>query len=71
MKIFISFRIRDKNDLVSEKLEMIRIEIDRPHCKPFIISARYRPPRSDSNVLNEYELFLFKCDIEYNEISNG
>ena len=41
----------DRNDLVSEKLEIICIEIERPHCKPFLILAWYRPPSSEFNVL--------------------
>ena len=62
----ISFR--DRNDLVSDKLEMICIEIEHPHSKPFLLSTWYRPPNSELNIINEYELFLFKCDIEYKEM---
>ena len=62
----ISFR--DRNDLVSDSLEMICIEIERPHSKPFLLSAWYRPPNSELNIINEYELFLFKCDSESKEM---
>ena len=62
----ISFR--DRNDLVSDSLEMICIEIERPHSKPFLLSAWYRPPNSERSIINEYELFLFKCDSESKEM---
>ena len=58
----------DRNDLVSDSLEMICIEIERPHSKPFLLSAWYRPPNSELNIINEYELFLFKCDSESKEM---
>ena len=47
---------------------MICIEIERPHSKPFLLSAWYRPPNSELNIINEYELFLFKCDSESKEL---
>ena len=47
---------------------MICIEIERPHSKPFLLSAWYRPPNSDLNIINEYELFLFKCDSKSKEM---
>ena len=47
---------------------MICIEIEPPHSKPFLLSAWYRPPNSELNIINEYELFLFKCDSESKEM---
>ena len=58
----------DRNDLVSEKLEMICIEIEGPYNKSFSLRAWYRPPNSVSDILYEYEPFLFKCDIECKEM---
>ena len=57
-----------RQDLVSDDLEMICIEVNRKHSKPFLIGTWYRPPSSDIDIFNDFELFLFKCDIEDKEI---
>ena len=47
---------------------MICIEINRLHCRPFLLSAWYRPPNSEIELFDNLELFLFKCDIENKEL---
>ena len=58
----------ERQDLVSDDLEMICIEVNRKHSKPFLIGTWYRPPSSDIDIFNDFELFLFKCDIEDKEL---
>ena len=58
----------ERQNLVSDDLEMIYIEVNRKHSKPHLISTWYRPPGSDIDIFNDFELFLFKCDIEDKEI---
>ena len=58
----------NRNDLVSDHLEMIIIEISQPHSKPFIVSAFYRPSNSDLDLFNECDLFFKKCDSEDKEL---
>jgi hypothetical protein len=44
------------------------IEVNKKQSKPFLISTWYRPPGSDIDIFNDFELFLFKCDKEDKEI---
>ena len=62
----IPFSVR--KDLTPESLEMICIEVRRPYNKSFLISTWYRPPKSNLDLLNEWALFLCKCDSENNEL---
>ncbi len=54
----------ERKDLVPDKLEMVCIEITRQHSRPLFISTWYRPPNSELDIFNNFELFLFKCDME-------
>jgi hypothetical protein len=54
--------------LDSGNLELICIEINRLHCRPFLLRAWYRPPNSEIELFDNLELFLFKCDIENKEL---
>ena len=58
----------ERQDLVFADLEMICIEVNRKYSKPFLIGRWCRPPISDVDIFNDFELFLFKYDIEYKEI---
>ena len=58
----------ERKDLVPEPLEMICIEVRRPHKTAFLVSAWYRPPNSSNDVFNEFDLFLCKCDLENKEL---
>ena len=54
--------------LVPEPLEIICIEVRRPHKVAFLISASYRPPNSNNDAFNEFDSFLHKCDLENKEL---
>ena len=58
----------ERKDLVPEPLEMICIEVRRPHKTVFLVSGWYRPPNSSNDVFNEFDLFLCKCDLENKEL---
>ena len=34
----------------------------RPHCRSFLFSTRYRPPKNDLSLLNDFDLFLKRCE---------
>ena len=52
----ISYTIR--NDLVKERLELLVVEIIKPHSRPLLVSTWYRPPNSPAEVFAEFENFL-------------
>ena len=52
----ISYTIR--NDLVKERLELLVVEIIKPHSRPLLVSTWYRPPNSPAEVSAEFENFL-------------
>ena len=58
----------ERKDLVPDNLEMICVEINRQHSRPFLITTWYRPPNSELDIFNNFELFLFKCDVENKEL---
>ena len=58
----------ERKDLVPDNLEMICVEINRQHSRPFLITTWYRPPNSELDMFNNFELFLFKCDMENKEL---
>ena len=47
---------------------MLCAEIDRKFNRPFLISTWYRPPNSEIDLFNNFELFLLKYDMEDKEI---
>ena len=64
-----SLPFSERNDLlISDSLEMLCIEITKPHNKSFLIVTWYRPPNSEVSLFNEYETFLRKCDLENIEV---
>ena len=60
----------ERNDLIpdSGNLEIICIEISKRFCASFIVSSWYRPPNSELELFDNFELFLFKCDLENKEL---
>ena len=63
-----SIPFSERNDLVTDSLEMICIEISKPHNKSFLVSTWYRAPNSQSALFDEYEAFLRNSDIENREV---
>ena len=47
---------------------MICVEITRQHSKPLLIATWYKPPNSELDIFTNFELFLFKCDMENKEL---
>ncbi|CAB3997753.1 Hypothetical predicted protein [Paramuricea clavata] len=44
------------------------IEVRKPNAKPILISTWYRPPNSNSEILDSFEIFLQNIDKENKEI---
>ena len=57
-----------RNDLLTGSLEITCVEITRPCSKPFLVSTWYKPPNSNLQVFDEFEIFLRKCDLENKEL---
>ena len=49
-------------------LKMICVEINKGHCRPFLLSAWYRPPNSEIGLFDNIELFQSKSDLENKEL---
>lgn len=58
----------ERKDLVPNNLEMVCVEVSRPHNRSFLISTWYRPPNSHNDVFDKYDEFLRKCDLENKEL---
>ena len=58
----------ERNDLLTGSLEITCVEITRLCSKPFLVSTSYRPPNSNLQVFDEFEIFLRKCDLENKEV---
>ena len=58
----------DRKDLVPDRLEMVCVEISRPHSRSFLVGTWYRPPNSDMNLFDECDTFFQKCDAERKEL---
>ena len=62
MYIHESITFLERNDLCPDSLEIICVEITKPHNKSFLVSSWYRPPNSNINLFNDFESFLQNCD---------
>ena len=49
-----------REDLVSDQLENLSIEIIKPRSKPFIVATWYRPPNSPFELFSTFEDFVGK-----------
>jgi hypothetical protein len=49
----------ERKDLVSDNLEIICVEITKQHSRPFLVTTWYRPPNSEQDIFNNFEMFLF------------
>ena len=43
---------RPRQDFLNKSLEIICIEVEPPHCNPFIVMAWYRPPSEPSSCFD-------------------
>jgi hypothetical protein len=60
--IYTSFS--ERKDLVPEPLEMICIEVRRPHKVAFLISAWYRSPNSSNDVFMNLIYFCVNATLK-------
>ena len=44
-----------QEDLQSDRLECLTVEISKPHSRPFLVCTWYRPPNSPTDLFNEFE----------------
>jgi len=51
-----------REDLQSDRLERLTVEINKPHPRPFLVSTWYRPPNSLPYLFNEFENLIGKID---------
>ena len=58
----------ERSALVPENVEALCIEVRKPNAKPILISTWYRPPNSNSEILDFFEIFLQSIDKENKEI---
>ena len=56
-----------RQDLVSDQLENLSIEIIKPRSKPFIVATWYRPPNSPFELFSTFEDFVGKLDADGKE----
>lgn len=61
----LNYKIRD--DLSSENLELLVLEITSLRSKPFLVSTWYSPNDSPVSVFNDFEEVVMKIDAENSE----
>ena len=57
----------ETNSLTPDNVETICLEIKTPNTKPILISTWHRPPNSNTELLDRFELFLQNIDNENKE----
>ena len=57
-----------RQDLVSEAIELLCIEVRKPKSKPLLIATWYRPPNSSHDLFYKFENFLKLAEDENMEI---
>ena len=53
---------KTREDLSTENLEWLALEITRPRSRPFLVATWYRPPDSPVSLFNEFEELVNKVD---------
>ena len=43
---------------------MICVEVTKQHSRPFFVTSWYRPPNSKQAIFLDFDMFLFKFDLE-------
>ena len=56
-----------RQNLVSDDLEVICLEIKRAKSKPFFVISWYRPPNSPAEIFDKFEIMLRKLEAEGKE----
>ena len=57
-----------KTCLEIDDLEMISVEVKHPNAVPFLITTWYRPPKSNIDCFDKFEVFLRLADSTYKDI---
>ena len=52
------------DDLSSENLELLVLEITRLRSRPFLVSIWYKPPDSAASFFNHFEEVVMKIEVE-------
>jgi hypothetical protein len=56
--------VRRREDLMSNTVEVIWIQVHLPHIKPILVGSCYRPPSANSQYLDNMRKMLDNvCDI--------
>ncbi|CAB4023001.1 RNA-directed DNA polymerase from transposon BS [Paramuricea clavata] len=58
----------ERSTIIPENVEAVCIEVRKPNAKPILILTWYRPPNSNSEILDSFEIFLQNIDTENKEI---
>ena len=53
---------KTREDLSTENLEWLTLEITRPRSRPFLVATWYRPPDSPVSLFDEFEELVNKVD---------
>ena len=49
-------------ELMTDRLECLTVEINKPHSRPFLVSTWYRPPNSPPDLFDDFENLISKID---------
>ena len=49
-------------ELMTDRLECLTVEISKPHSRPFFVRTWYRPPNSPPDLFDDFENFIGKID---------
>ena len=56
MRNSINYQIRD--DIIQPDLEAVRVEINKPHSRPFVIITVYRSPNASTDFFTHFEQLI-------------
>ena len=49
-------------ELMTDRLECLTVEITKPHSRPFLVSTSYKPPNSAPDLFNDFKNLIGKID---------
>ena len=55
-------------ELMTDRLECLTVEISKPRSRPFLVSAWYKPPNSPPDLFNDFENLIGKIDGSYRKL---
>lgn len=63
-----NLNFRTREDLISDDLEMLIVEIANPRSRPFLVGTWYRPPSSSQQIFTLFEEIIDRVDSENSEL---